>query len=232
MKPGIVFILFSILFWSGCDGLPLADTRTRPTPPALPAEELPVEPFVNLTASKMNVVYVGIPNPLNLQSIGVNLNDLEVWASPPGYITEHEKMYSLNMGTPGLQTVSVRQNRKLLNEFTFRAKPLPDPVAKLGNNPSGKMSVGEFKAQRGLAAMLENFDFEVRCFIAGFEITRIPLEAERVKATNKGGSYVGESQELIRNTAPGDVYTFTNVRAKCPGDKTGRKVNSLVFEIM
>jgi hypothetical protein len=75
MKVRIVLILFFVLCWSGCNDLPLADTRTRPEPPALPAEIIKSDPFVNLTATKMNVVYVGIPNPLDLRTIGVNLSE-------------------------------------------------------------------------------------------------------------------------------------------------------------
>jgi hypothetical protein len=30
---------------------------------------------------------------------------------------------------------------------------------------------------------------------------------------------------------PGDAYYFNNVRARCPGDVAGRKINSLVFQI-
>ena len=198
MKPSIVFILFSILFWSGCDVLPLADTRTRPAPPALPAEEIPADPFVNLTASKMNVVYVGIPNPLDLQSTGVDLNELTLRASPPSYISQFEKEYTLNVSAVGIETVKVRHNGKLMNEFSFRAKRIPDPTAKLGGNSSGKMSVGEFKAQGGVVATLDNFDFDVRCLITGFTLTRHSQEEGRLSIFNVGGRYKEEAVRPVQ----------------------------------
>ena len=111
MRTTLILLFLVACCWS-CDHLPLADERARPEPPALPAEVLKGEPFVNLTATKMNVVYVGIPNPLNLQTTGVDLNDLSVMASPPGYITQHEKEYSLNVAAPGLLSVKVRLKGK------------------------------------------------------------------------------------------------------------------------
>ncbi len=197
----------------------------------MPAEVISADPFVNLTASKMNVVYVGFPNPLNLRSTGIDLNDLTLIASPPGYITQHEKEYELNVSAVGIQMVKVLNKGILINEFTFRAKSIPDPVAKLGGISSGKMGAGQFKAQRGLFAMLDNFDFDVRCMITGFSVTRHALEEDRQTETNKGGNIEGKSNQLMLKAEPKDIYTFTDVRAKCPGDKANRTLNSLVFEI-
>ena len=230
MRTTLLGLFLVVCCWS-CDRLPLADERARPEPPALPAEEVPRDPFVNLTATKMNVVYAGVPNPLDLQAIGVNLNDLQVMASPPGYITEYEKSYSLNVSTPGVQMVKVLYKGKLLNTFNFRVKRIPDPVAKLGNKHSGIMGVGEFKAHRGLIAELEDFDFNRKCVITGFKITRNSVTEGRLEVTNTDSSFESPSNRLILKAAPKDIYTFTNVHAKCPGDNVRRTINSLVFEI-
>jgi hypothetical protein len=231
-QAGIVFISFVILFLSGCDGLPLADNRARPEPPALPAEVVPCDPFVNLSAMKMNVVYVGVPNPLDLQTIGMDLNEIMLVASPPGYLTQYGKEYSLNVGTPGVQMVKVLHKGKLLNSFSFRAKRIPTPLAKLGKSLSGKIRAGEFKAQRGLIASLEDFDFNVKCKITGFRVTRNSLAEGRLTETNSDSSFEGKSNLLIQKAEPNDIYTFTNVHAKCPGDNVRRTINSLVFEIV
>ena len=82
-----------------------------------------------------------------------------------------------------------------------------------------------------MIAVLDNFDFDVKCFITEFRITRNSLTEERLAATNFGGSYDSESERLVQLAAPKDIYTFTNVRAKCPGDKVSRTLSSLVFEI-
>jgi hypothetical protein len=177
-------------------------------------------------------VYVGIPNPLDLRSTGIALNDLTLTASPPGYITQYEKEYMLKVSAIGIQAVKVRHKGKLMNEFSFRAKPIPDPTAKLGGNSSGKMGVGEFKAQGGVIASLDNFDFDVRCMVTGFVLTRHSLEEGRLSAPNVGGSYKVEADKLVQMAKTKDVYTFTGVRAKCPGDKADRRLNPLVFEII
>lgn len=231
MKVRSVFLLFSILCWSGCDQLPLADNRARPEPPALPAQLIAGDPFVNLTATKMNVVYVGIPNPLDLQATGVNPDNLTIMATPPGYITEYGKSFNLNVSTPGIQTVKVRHKGKLLNEFSFRAKRIPDPQAQLGGMPTGRMEVEEFKAQRGLVAVLEDFDFDLKCVITSYVLTRYSDGKASRPAVNVSGGFKSSSERLVQLATANDVYAFTDVQAKCPGDKVSRFINALVFEI-
>ncbi|MFK8162733.1 MAG: GldM family protein [Lewinella sp.] len=230
-KTTLMLLLLVVCVWS-CDHLPLTDERVRPEPPALPAEIITGDPFVNLTASKMNVVYVGVSNPLDLQATGVNLNDLQVMASPPGYITEYEKAYSLKVSTPGVQMVRVLHKGKLLKTFNFRVKRIPDPVAKLSGKSSGRIRLAEFKAQLGLIAYLDDFDFNRKCVVTGFKITRHSLTEGRQEETNIDGRFEPASKKMIVMAAPKDIYTFTNVRAKCPGENVSRTINSLVFEII
>lgn len=210
----------------------LSDQRTRAEPPALPPVYVDPAPFINLSASKMNVVYIGVDNPLELQSLGVNLNDVTLLATPPGYISEYEKNYVLKVSKPGLQEVKVLHKGKLFNEFTFRAKRLPDPIARLGNNSSGKMSSGEFRAQQGVIAIYKNLDFDVRCQVMGFEISCYrPEVGGWIKQNNTGGRYNKETSALVAQAATRQVYTFTKVEAKCPGDAVPRLINPMVFEI-
>ncbi len=223
-------ILSLMIAGSACDQL--ADQRARAQPPALPPVILEPEPVVHLTASKMNVAYVGIDNPLDLRYNGTDFNDLVLIASPPGYISQYEKNYVLKVAATGRQEVKVLHQGKLLNEFTFRTKILPDPTASLGLASSGTMSVGEFKAQRGLVSMIPNFDFEVRCVIKGFRIERISAAAERSRETNSGAKFSGATQQLINQATPGDLFIFTEIKAQCPGDKASRLINPMVFDII
>ena len=52
-----------------------------------------------------------------------------------------------------------------------------------------------------------------------------------MESTNAGARYNAKSKELINKAKPGDIYYYDNVKAKCPGDPAGRKINSMVFKI-
>jgi hypothetical protein len=95
----------------------------------------------------------------------------------------------------------------------------------------GVMGSGEFKAQKGLFAVLDNFDFDAKCEIVGYQLVRVPRRQDPLIAANKGGGYNAEARGIIDQAKAGDTYYFENVKAKCPGDASGRDINQLVFKI-
>ena len=80
-------------------------------------------------------------------------------------------------------------------------------------------------------AHLDNFDFEARCNIMGFQLVRIAKRQDPEIALNRGGGFNGDAAALVNKAKPGDRYFMENVKAKCPGDVAGRNINDLVFTI-
>lgn len=93
------------------------------------------------------------------------------------------------------------------------------------------MGNGEFKAQGGVLAILEGFDFDARCNIQGFNLTYVAKRQDPVPVINQGPVYSDQAKRLVSQAKPGDIYYFDNVRARCPGDKAGRQINAMVFSI-
>ena len=110
-------------------------------------------------------------------------------------------------------------------------KRIPDPVARLGKKADGTMGNGEFRAQPGVIPWLDNFDFDAKCKIDGFTLTRVPKRADPIQLVNRGGTFDSKAKRLVGAAKPGDTYYFENVKARCPGDPAGRKINSMVFKI-
>lgn len=191
------------------------------------------ERSVAISADKMNVFYIGVDNPISVAAAGVSSNDLRVSISGGGGQLTKIGSNSWNVRVSQL-TDDCRINvsgGELNASKVYRVKRIPDPVAKLGNKPDGEMGNGEFKVQKGLIAWLENFDFDARCDIQGFNLVKVSKREDPVEAVNSGGSFGGKAQNLIQSARPGDTYYFEEVKARCPGDIAGRKINSLVFRI-
>jgi gliding motility-associated protein GldM len=188
---------------------------------------------VAVSADKMNVFYIGVPNPISVAAAGVSSNSLRVNASGGGAsITGSGKSYTVNVATPSDCTVSVSSpDMAAPASFKFRVKRIPDPVAKIGGKLGGTMGNGEIKAQEGIIPELANFDFDVRCQIQGFKMTRVPKRQDPIEVVNTGGRFADQVAALIAQAKPGDSYYFNDVKARCPGDVTGREINSLSFTI-
>lgn len=182
-----------------------------------------------VSLDKMNVFYIGVDNPVSVSVAGVSSNKVKVSASGVS-LTGGGGKYNVRASRPGTATLNV-SGGSVNKKFEYRVKRIPDPIARLGKKESGSIGSGEFKAQGGVGAWLDNFDFDAKCKIEGFVMTRLEKRKDPVDAPNRGARFSGRAAELVARAKPGDTYYFENVKARCPGDPAARKINSLVFKI-
>jgi gliding motility-associated protein GldM len=187
---------------------------------------------VTVSADKMNVFYMGVDNPVSVAAAGVSSNDLRV--SVTGNVTKTGgggSKFTVRGTSPGKATVTVSGGGLKASSFEFRVKQIPDPVAKINNSTGGEIGNGVLKAQGGVIPVLEGFDFDARCDILGFNVIYIPRRQDPVTVTNAGGVFSTPARNVLNQAKPGDQYFFDNIRAKCPGDLAGRKINNISFKV-
>jgi gliding motility-associated protein GldM len=192
------------------------------------------ERSVTVSADKMNVFYIGVDNPVSVSAAGINSNDLRVSISGGGGSIKKvgSANFMVNVTQPTNECrISVSDGKALNAGKTFRVKRIPDPVARLSKSQGGEMGTGEFKAQGGVGAFLDNFDFDAVCQIQGYTLVFVPKRQDPVEVVNAGARYNDRARELVNRAKPGDIYYFESVKAKCPGDAAGRPINSMVFKI-
>ncbi len=190
-----------------------------------------------ISASKMNVFYVGVDNPVEVSVAGVSSSQVNVTATGDG-------SPSITKNSDG--TFTVRASRATGNRTgavltvsapgfstskEFRVKAIPDPVPTLSNVRGGAMSSGQFKAQGGVMPVLEGFDFDARCTLDGFRIVRVAPRADPEIETNPGASYSDAARRLVAKATAGDRYFFENIKCKCPGDVASRDIGTMTFSI-
>jgi gliding motility-associated protein GldM len=176
---------------------------------------------------KMNVFYIGVPNPVTINS-GTGWDKTHVSISS-GSLTPS--------GTPGKFTVKVAQVGKTTininadgknSSYDFRIKRIPDPKLMVGPKSGGRMQSVVFKNQQFCRADLENFDFDARFNVLGatvyFSGANFPSV---VTATINGGSLAGLSSQLAK-CIPGTSINFDNVRVQGP-DGTVRTIDGPGF---
>lgn len=192
---------------------------------------------ISIDIPNMNVFYIGVDNPIKITAPNVNPKLLKVTISGEGggsikYIRDNE--YSVRVtrptGTEGRCFINVA-GEGFNKSIPFQTKRMPDPVAKLNRSISGNIGAGKFKAQKGINAELERFEYDVNCQIMGFHLTYIPKGQSYIEEINKGAEFTEGSRLLIDKAKPGDLYSFSYIKARCPGDMAGRLINSMVFRI-
>lgn len=199
-------------------------------------------PSATVAADKMNVFYIGVENPISVSAAGVSSNDLSVSLTGAGGGTlskgQGKGKYNIKVSTvtPKGQFCKVvltnKKTGKVLAQAPFRVKRIPDPVAKLVNGKTdGVIKAAEMRVMNGVMAVLENFDFDARCQIQGFTMYYMPPRQDPVEITNAGGKFQGKALQAAQSARPGSTFQFVNVKGRCPGDKAGRKLNGLAFQI-
>ena len=181
---------------------------------------------------KMNVFYIGVDNPVSVSAAGVSSNDLKVNANGVTMTKDGSAHYIVRATTPGEATIVLSGGGLPPTTFKYKVKRIPNPVPLLGAQefPSA-IPNGTFKAQGGIAAVLQNFDFDAKCDVVGFLVAYQKKRADVVEKTNNGARYNSDVQDMIQKAAPGDVYYYNDIKAKCPGDIAARKLGDLVFKI-
>lgn len=186
---------------------------------------------VAVSLDKMNVFYIGVENPISVSAAGVSSNEVRVSASGVDVSSKGGGKYIVTAKTPGEATLTV-SGGGASQKFTYRVKRIPDPVPMLGaKHRSKSMGNGEFKAQGGIAAILENFDFDAKCDIVGFEATYLPKRQDPIGRQNAGARWSGDVGEMISKAKPGDSYFFDDIKCRCPGDPAPRNIGGLAYKI-
>jgi hypothetical protein len=188
-------------------------------------------PGCAISLDKQNVFYIGVDNPITVVARGVPLEQVNVSGENLTITKQSNDRYTVRGTMPGEGTITV-SGGGLNQKFKYRVKRIPDPRPLLGaRRGSGKIGNGEFKAQGGIAAVLENFDFDARCDVMEYEVTYLPKRSDPVTVLNSGARFSSASQDLVNRAVPGDTYFFDEIKVKCPGDAGARNLGALVFKI-
>ncbi len=191
------------------------------------------ERSMTVSATKMNVFYIGVDNPVEVSAAGSNSTNVKVSITGGGAsirkLSNNQYVVTAQKPTKNCELTVTADG--ISQTKTFRVKRVPDPIVKLGKKTGGAMSVGEFKAHEALLPDMGNFDFDIRCEILGFELARVPARKSPMVERNGGKRYKGKALKVRNSVERGDTYYFSDVKVKCPGDEYPREVNSLAFKI-
>ena len=190
-------------------------------------------PAVSVSATKMNVVYAGIDNPIAIGG-GVG-GEISATASGASLTRTGNGTYNLrvNPGHTGDVTVNVTSQGSSLGGMKFRVKELPKPTAKIDNvGADGKVSRSNLLAANRVSAEMKDFDFEgVRYDVVGYTV-KYKTKAGTMKEEKVNGAQFNETlKSVFGSSNPGDLFVFTAIRVKGNDQKEKVQDAQLALEI-
>jgi gliding motility-associated protein GldM len=164
---------------------------------------------------KMNVFYIGVPNPVTISS-GTGWDKTHV-SMAGGSLTPSggPGKYTVKVNTVGKASITVNADGKA-STYDFRVKRIPDPIVKVGPSSGGRVQSVIFKNQNFARAELENFDFDAHFNIVSATIYFSGANFGNVQSAEiHGGSLEGIKGQLSK-CIPGTSVTFDNVKVQGP----------------
>ncbi len=183
---------------------------------------------VAVMADKMNVLYIGVPNPLTITA-GAGSERVSASMTGGSISKSGGNKYIAKPSTPGEQTVSVMVEGKAAGRVVYRVKYLPNPAGMVGTLKGGQIPSATFKAMGGVRALLEDSEFEVDFNVMSYTIgVNGPGFEDYTTATNNGPRWSGNAQRLVERLKPGCGVWIDDLRVQGPDGKV-RKLPTLSF---
>ena len=194
-----------------------------------------------VSAEKMNVLYIGVDNPMAISVPGVSSDKVKVNPSGSGISlrpnpTAGAGHYMATVTTVGKSTISVAADilGKVIpmGSFEYRVKKVPDPVATIASSKGGPINKN-IVAAGTLIPLLENFDFELFFRITGFKMTIVRKGKDPYEKETTGNQLTQEMRDLVASTHPGDKIFFEYIKAKMAtgADQSTRTLSPMAFTV-
>ena len=195
-----------------------------------------------VSAEKMNVLYIGVDNPMAISVPGVSSDKVKVNVSGAGLALKPNPAvgaghYMATVTTVGKATIAVSAEiaGKVIpmGSFDYRVKKVPDPVATIANSKGGIPLNKNVLAAGTLIPLLENFDFELFFKITAFKMTIAGRGKDPVEFDATGNQLTQQMRDQLSKARTGDKVFFEFIKAKMAtgADQGTRSLSPMAFTV-
>jgi hypothetical protein len=177
---------------------------------------------------KMNILYRGMANPVEISVPGVTSDKVTASISD-GTIKKAANGWEVLPGDKSETIVFVLVNNKKVSEKVFRVKNVPDPVATFAGKNEGNISKDIALKTGTLEVELKDFVWDLKFEIKGFTLFCSNGTSD-YEETAKGNKITDKMKSLISDLEVGQNIVFKDIQAIGP-DGRQRNLNPIVLTI-
>jgi gliding motility-associated protein GldM len=186
------------------------------------------KPSAVVSPDKMNVLYIGVPNPVSVSAPGVPKESLKVSMST-GSLSGSNGHYIATVRSIGTAKITVLGEKGMvLGTTDFRVKRIPDPKPMFAGKSGGNTSAANLRAQDRVFAKLDNFDFDAKFNVTRFTLIVIKPRQDAVIYSASGSELSGAMRSAMSGVTPGSTVVFKEIIAVGP-DGTQRGLDPIVL---
>ena len=192
------------------------------------------KPTAIVAATKMNVFYIGVDNPVEVSVPGVP--DTKVFPSTTGgcSITKaaHGYIVKCPSGTTNTSinvTAEFSGRKQSMGASPFRVKPVPNPVPSIGGVESGPIRK-EILLASPIIPQMKGFDFDLQFVVTGFTMG-VNVGGDYIERKSSSNQLTPEMKRLVQALNRGQRIFLDEINAIGP-DRTTRKLNQVILKLL
>jgi gliding motility-associated protein GldM len=188
----------------------------------------------SIALDKMNVLYVGVDNPVSIAASGGGADKVQVSISGAGGSLQSlgggKYIARVNSVTDDCK-ITVTVDGRVAGASVFRTRTIPKPVAVVGPYSSGdNVPANGLRAQIGVGAGVRDFPFEFKYNVTRFVLSADNDEGYIDEAPCQGNQWSAAANSILGKLKTGRTVTIDEIYATGP-DGRSQKLPSLVFYI-
>ncbi len=211
------------------------DQDGNPQTRTIPVEYMVGQANASIALDKMNVLYIGVDNPVSIAASGGG--DDKVNASITGgggsltRVGNGKYVARVTSVTDDCR-ITVSVDGKVAGASQFRVRTIPRAQAYVGGYESGaNVPAGAFKAQQGVGAGIKDFPFELQYTVTAFSFSVDTDDGDVVTATCQGNVFNNVARNYINaHIKAGKTVTIDGIKVQGPDGRT-TTAPSLVYYI-
>ncbi|MBL7768644.1 MAG: gliding motility protein GldM [Flavipsychrobacter sp.] len=179
---------------------------------------------------KMNVVYIGVDNPVMVSAGSAGKEKMNVSFTGGAITSAGGDRYIIKPNKMGPAEIKITVEGKT-SSFPMRVKSLPDPTAMVGANKGGAMPAAQFKAMGGLLAKLMDSEFDAKYDVISYVVGANGGAFQTYQqSANDGPRWSGGAAAIINKATPGSSIFFDQIRVKGPDGRV-RELPGIFFNL-
>ncbi len=198
-------------------------------------EYMVAPPSLTVAATKMNVFYIGVDNPVSISAPGIaeaNLSPSISVGSMSRDASGKDWIVRVPQGQPKT-VISVNAmyqgESRPMGSAEFRIRRVPSPVAEIAGQVEGSIDKNTLLAANAIIPVMRDFEFELFFEVKSFRMTTI-VGGDGISKRGNGNRFTEEMVAMIKSARSGQKFFFENIQAEGP-DKIPRSLNPISLEI-
>ncbi len=176
-----------------------------------------------VSATKMNVLYTGVDNPVSISVPGVPSSQVRPTITQGSLINKGNGQYIVKLNPSSKNTTEIKVNavvdgkQSFFDSYKFRIRKIPDPQPTVGGTyTNGAVPKDFLKISSIIAKTPEYFDFDYTFPVVGFEMWYLGSDGYWSQLQSNSHNFTPEMKKLIGKLPLNARIQFEKIKVKAP----------------